>query len=133
MRLSPSLEPNHKDSTAHTGIFWTLGTHFSSQHHTFKVVPYNEATNDEWRLATVDDVLDSLYEAKNSMDGNEYYLCSLQDGYIGGRGFKYNISGDFKKQEHRLLVKGKTSSCCRPPSCCGCRGCHCSVTVRTLH
>merc|ERR1712013_485424 len=81
------------------------GSHFSSQHHTFKVVPYNEATNDEWRLATVDDVLDSLHEAKNSMDGNEYYLCSLQDGYIGGRGFKYNISGDFKKQEHRLLVK----------------------------
>ena len=56
----------------------------------------------------MDDVLDSLDEAKEAMSANKYYLCTLQDGYMGGEGFKYEISGDFKKQDHKLLVKGKT-------------------------
>ena len=96
-------------------VYWALGSTgsrpFKSEHHTFKVAPYNEPYNiREWRLANVDDVLDSFDEAKESLNDNEYYLCTLQDGYMGGKGFKYNVSGDVKKQDHKLLVKGKIAS-----------------------
>lgn len=76
----------------------------AAQNLTFSVEDYNVKRDESWRLATVDDVLDCFDGVKEILKDNEWYLCSLADGYIGGAGFNYEISGDLKKHEHKLLV-----------------------------
>ena len=72
----------------------------------FKVVSFNKKYDkSDWRLANVDDVLDCYDDVKETLRDLHWYLCTLEDGYVGGPGYNYEVRADYKEKEHKLLVK----------------------------
>ena len=63
-----------------------------------------------WRFATVDDVLSYPDEAEDAID-QDWIICKLFDGKIGGPGYGYDVEyGSFENLGEKLATNISSSS-----------------------
>ena len=57
-----------------------------------------------WRLASIKDVTKHQKEAREAIT-DEWVICKLKDGEIGGYGYNYEVKKGFFETGHKLVFK----------------------------
>merc|ERR1712168_903152 len=74
----------------------------------FKIIGGNEEIISGYSLATISDVKNSMTLLKTQIDnvGSEWAIVGLEDGYVSGAGYDYEIGSRVSDYGHKLIKRG---------------------------